>query len=255
MNILVFDTETAGMVTQSLLNVGYEIVDLNLQNGSYQVLQRRNYLINEVFKETLFMLNDSFVRQEKINIYNQLLLSKQIIKRNPKQIFETLCNDIRKYNVLFGYAFNADFDKDKFDKTANQKNISNPLLLMPIFDIWAYAIKYICQTDDYIKWARDNEIFTKTQTYISTSVESICKYLYNNLDFIEAHTALDDVQHELNILIECLKRGCDITKPLKMNGRFIPSDKELTKKFIYKGNEIIIKYKKEVEKDGVVKFS
>lgn len=254
MNIIVFDTETAGMVTQSLLNVGYEIIDLNLQTNNFEVLQKRDYLISEVYKEYLFMINDNFVGQEKYDRYAQLLGQKKIIKRTPKQAFKTMCSDIKKYNVLFGYAYNADFDKDKFAKTANQKNIFNPLDLIPVFDIWAYAINYICKTNDYIDWAKENEIFTKTQTYISTSVESICKYIYNDLNFVETHTALDDVQHEIKILTECVKRGCDITRAMSMGGRFIPSEKEFTKTLIFDGKEYDIKYKKETEKNGVVKF-
>lgn len=255
MNIIVFDTETAGMVTQSLLNVGYEIIDLNIQKGTYEVLCKRDYLIHEVFNCELFMLNDSFVGKAKYDKYKQLLAEKKIIKRTPKQIFETMANDIAKYKVLFGYAFNCDFDTDKFEKTAVQKLIANPLNVIPIYDIWAYALNYICKSEDYIKWAKENEMFSKSETYISTSVETVCKYLYNNLNFEEQHTALDDTQHEIEILLECVRRGCDITRPMKLSGRFIPSDKIFTDTIIVNGETHIFSYKKKYEKDGVIKLS
>lgn len=255
MNIIVFDTETAGMVTQSLLNVGYKIIDLNIQKGTFETLCQRDYLISEVFNCELFMINDTFVGKDKYAKYQQLLENGQIIKRTPKQIFSTMYNDIQKYNVLFGYAFNCDFDTDKFEKTAVQQLITNPLTLIPIFDIWAYAIHYICKTEDYIKWAKENEMFSKTQTYLSTSVETICKYLYSDMNFIEQHTALDDVQHEVDILVECVRRGCDITRGMKLSGRFIPSDKIFTDTIIIDDKTFTFSYKKKSEKDGIIKLT
>lgn len=255
MNIIVFDTETAGMITQSLLNVGYEVIDLNIQKGTYETLIRRDYLVSEVFNCELFMLNDSFVGKAKYDKYKQLLAEKAIIKRTPKQIFETMANDIAKYKVLFGYAFNSEFDTDKFEKTAVQKLLANPISLLPVHDIWAYALNYICKTDDYIKWAKANEMFTKSQTYISTNVETICRYLYNDLTFEEQHTALDDTQHEIGILVECVRRGADITRPMKLNGRFIPSEKEFTDTIIFNGETHTFTYTKKYERDGVIKLS
>lgn len=255
MNILVFDTETAGACTQTLLNVGYKIVDLNIQKGCYDTLVQRDYLVGEVYNCELFMLNDMFVGKDKYAKYKQLLAEKKIIKRTPKQIFTTMANDIKKYKVLFGYAFNCDFDTDKFDKTAENLLIANPLKQLPIYDIWAYALNYICKTDDYIKWAKENEMFTKSQQYIATSVETICRYLLNDLNFEEQHTALDDTQHEVDILVECVRRGCDITRGMKLSGRFIPSGKVLTKTIVFDGKTYNFEYTKEFERNGIIKLS
>lgn len=255
MNILVFDTETAGMVTQSLLNVGYKVIDLDIQKGSYKTLVERNYLIGEVYNCELFMLNDNFVGEEKYNKYKALLAQGKIIKRTPKQIFTTMANDIKKHSVLFGYAFNCDFDTDKFAKTADRYGIENPLERLPIFDIWAYALNYICKTTEYIEWAKQNEMFTKSEMYISTNVETIVRYLTQNLEFEEQHTALDDTQHETDILVECVRRGCDITRAMKLMGRFIPSEKEFTETIICNGETHTFTYTKKFERNGIVKLS
>lgn len=255
MNILIFDTETAGMVTQSLLNVGYKIVDLNVQKGNYTLLTEKDYIVNDVFNCELFMLNDSFVGAEKYEKLKHALAEKRAIKHSAKQIFELMAKDIAKYNVLFGYAFNCDFDTDKFDRTARAYGIPNPLSAIPVFDIWAYALNHICKSADYKAWAKENEMFTKSQMYISTNVETITRFLLNDLNFVESHTALDDSQHELDILIECVRRGCDITRGQKLNGRFIPSDKKMTKTIVYNGETFTFEYFKESERDGVIKLS
>jgi hypothetical protein len=146
-----------------------------------------------------------------------------------------MANDIAKYKVLFGYAYNCDFDTDKFERTAVEYGIENPLSKIPVFDIWAYALNHIVKTDDYLKWAKENEVFTETQFYISTSVESVAKYLLNDLNFEEQHTALSDTQFETMILLECVRKGCDITRAEKLTGKFIPSGKVFTKTIVING--------------------
>lgn len=254
MNVLVFDTETAGPCTQSLLNVGYRIIDIDIQHSTFKTLVERDYLVREVYQSELFMLNDMFVGAEKYNKYKYLEETGKIILRTPKQIFMTMGNDIEKYKTIFGYAFNCDFDTDKFTKTAQKYSIDNPLEKIPIFDIWAYALNYICKTPEYIAWAKENEVFTKSGAYIQTSVEAIVKYLDNDLAFEEQHTALDDSKHETNILMECVRRGCDITRSMRLNGRFIPSEKVFTQTIEVNGEIKTFNYKKKVEKDGLIKF-
>lgn len=248
MNIIVFDTETIGKVSQDLLNVGYKIVDLNIQTGDYKVLCERDYLITSLINNRIYCINDDFVGETKYNIYQGLLADGRIIKRTLPQIYKTLSNDIVKYNVVFGYAYNCQFDLDKFKKQVPDGMI-NPFDVLPVFDIWDYAIQYICETEEYKTWALENNQVTQTEQYFSTSVESVARYLYKNLDFIEDHTALSDVQHETEILIECVKRGCDITRPLKTNHR-IKSDKELKEVIVVDGKETQITYKTKYSRNG-----
>ena len=104
MNICIFDTETVGKVSQDLLNVGYKIIDLNIQKGTYKTLQERDYLVGKLFNNTIYMLNDDFVGAEKYAKYTLALQNKSIIKRGISQIMETMRNDLKKHNVLFTYA-------------------------------------------------------------------------------------------------------------------------------------------------------
>lgn len=254
MNICVFDTETVGKVSQDLLNVGYKIIDLNVQKGTFKTLVERDYLVGKLFNNTIYMINDDFVGAEKYGKYVLALEQKKIIKRGISQIMETMRNDFKKHNVLFTYAYNNKFDMDKFEKTCSQLECENPIKTENCFDIWAYACKYIVDTPDYQEWAKNNEIFTESGVYISTSVESVIKYLNNDLKFVEDHTALSDVQWETKILVECVKRGCDITRPMPLK-RYFASEK-VNKKTIKlpDGNEIDVEYKKSYERNGVISY-
>lgn len=248
MNIIIFDTETIGKVSQDLLNVGYKVIDLNIQTGEYEVLCERDYLVTSLINNKVYCINDDFVGRQKYNAYQGLLADGKIIKRSLKQIYTTLTNDIAKHNVIFGYAYNCAFDLDKFKKQVPDGMV-NPFKTIPVFDIWNYAIKYICETEEYKEWALENNQLTETELYISTSVETVARYLYNNLDFVEDHTALSDVQHETEILVECVKRGCDITRDLKIS-KLIKSNKAFTEIIVVDGKETEITYKTKCNRKG-----
>lgn len=248
MRVIVFDIETIGKVNQDLLNIGYKIIDLNIQTAEAKVLCERDYLVRSLIDNEVYCINDDFVGAAKYYVYKGLLADGKIIKRNLKQIYVTLMNDIKKHNVLFGYAYNCNFDLDKFKKHCPD-GVVNPFDTIPVFDIWDYAVELICQTEDYKEWALANDQITESQRYISTSVEAVARYLYNDLDFIEDHTALSDVQHETEILIECVKRGADITRPLK-SSHFIKSNKMLTETIVIDGTEANIKYINKYSRNG-----
>lgn len=248
MNIIVIDTETIGKISQDLLNIGYKIIDVDIQKATYTVLIQRDYIVTALYNNTIYCLNDEFVGAKKYTLFTKALQEKTAVKRSLSQIFNVLANDLKRYKVLFGYAYNCNFDIDKFNKSAEKYHINNPLNDLPIFDIWSYAYSFICNTNHYKQWAKNNQIFTNTEKYISTSVESVCKYLYNNLNFAEDHTALSDVQHETNILIECIKRGCDITRPME-KPKFIISNKKFSKTIVLPNGEVIqFEYTKDYNK-------
>lgn len=250
MNIVVFDTETLGMKSQDLLNIGYRILDLNPLTGEVKVLCERDMIDMNLFSAIVKLSNfkgcleddidsivaNHFLPKEKREKYEELIRQKQIERHSIRKIFEIMEQDLKKFNVVFGYAYNCNFDIDKFKKTAKKFDLTNPIENLIVYDIWAYATNHICKTDNYIKWARENQIFTASESYISTSVESVVKFLTKNLDFVEEHTALSDTIWETAILLECLKRGCDITRAEEKEG-YIGSGKIFTKKIVLPNGE------------------
>ena len=244
LKIIVFDTETVGCNTQTLLNVGYAIVDINEQSGEVRkICCAKDYIVSDLIKNKMLMLNDMFVGAEKYTMYEDNIKWGGTKCHTIQKIFSIMANDIAKYNVEAGYAYNCQFDTDKFTKTAIQYGIINPLGTLPIYDIWGYAYQYICETPDYIAYCKAHELFTETKRFIQTSVEGVTAYLTDNPQFKEDHTALSDVQWELKILSEVIARGCDITKHIKRGGN-IPSGKVFTKRLTIDGQTIEVKYTK-----------
>ena len=217
MNVIVFDTETAGCCTQTLLNIGYCIADVDLTTFKYKILKGRDYLVGKHYKNRLWLLNDMFVRAEKLAKFDLNVENGSAILRSEKQIFEQMSKDIARYGVQYGFAYNSDFDEDKFRKTATALGIPNPLNAIEVLDIWCNAQVYICDTLEYVAFCNEHDLRTQSGKYLPTSVEGVTAYLNNDEQFVEEHTALSDVQWELKILCELGKRGCNIfAQPTKM---------------------------------------
>ena len=227
MNVIVFDTETAGCCTQTLLNIGYCIADINLTTFKYRILKGRDYLVGHHYKNRIWLLNDMFVKAEKLAKFDLNVENGSAILRTEKQIFEQMIRDIDRYQVAYGFAYNSSFDEDKFQRTALALNLPNPLDKIEVVDIWHNAQEVICDTAEYVEFCNANELRTLSGKYLPTSVEGVVAFLNQDKDFVEEHTALSDVQWELRILCELGKRGCNIFQEgvymgcLKENGEWV----------------------------------
>ena len=222
MNIIVFDTETAGCCTQTLLNIGYCIADVDLTTFKYRILKGRDYLIGKHYKNRLWLLNDMFVKAEKLAKFDLNVENGSAILRTEKQIFEQMARDIDRYGIKHCFAYNSDFDEDKFRRTAIALNLPNPLDKIEVLDIWCNAQEWICHREDYIAFCNEHNLRTPSGKYIPTSVEGVTAFLNNDKEFVEDHTALSDVQWELRILCELGKRGCNIFQENARNGCLTP---------------------------------
>ena len=100
MNIVIFDTETVGVKTQSLLNVGYKICDVNIQNATAETLIERNYLVTDLINNRSLMLNDMFVGAEK---YEKMEAEKKRLKAEMNKLLaekDNLISDFEAQNYI-----------------------------------------------------------------------------------------------------------------------------------------------------------
>ena len=256
MIVAVFDTETAGVHTQTLLNVGYQIIDINPKTFEVKVKCKRDYIVRDVFRNNLFMLNDKFVGVDKFHQMEQNVNSGGAILRTIEQIFMQMKTDFMRHQVVSAYAYNSDFDVDKFTQTANQSGISNPLDGYPVFDLWSMAFNFICAKEDYTQFCCEHNLYTESKRFWKTSVESVTAYLQNDPDFKEDHTALSDTEWELKILIECLRRGAN---PFGLYARSpLYSGYVFTKRLIIDGKEQVIHYRNmstKWDKEDTIEFT
>ena len=90
------------------------------------------------------------------------------------------------------------FDADNFSFRGNS---------YPLFDLWGLATTNLLNTVKYKKQCLENDMLTASGTYFKTSAEASYRYLKDEYDFDEAHTALDDAIIETFILSQIAKRS------------------------------------------------
>lgn len=207
------------------------------------ILKKVNYLINEIFFVPQ-IFNTAYYKEKK-QIYLDKIKSGEIIQVNWDTAIRELLKDIRLCDVCT--AFNACFDFKKaipfteryinafyspyyadwiniqqksVEKILNGKKneqAKNPDYLNTIVklrnieflvtDLRYLACNQLVNNRNYKNFCIDNELFSKSGLFFSTTAESIYKYLMQDIDFIEQHTALDDSIIESYILTKLLKKG------------------------------------------------
>lgn len=206
-NILVFDTETTGDMGAPLIyDFGYRIIS---PNGA--VLFSFNCLVGEVFTNN-FVMQRAFY-SDKVREYKRLVMAGEMHLLPFKKVISGFVNNARKYKVGIIAAYNIAFDlkaiqatmkmtyyegynKKILDKLISQKN-------KKVLCIWNLACETILNTDEYRLFADEHNLKKDTGNY-QTNAEVVYRYITQNPEFIEAHTALADVDIEIQILLHAL---------------------------------------------------
>ena len=212
MNILIFDTETISCNKPFCYNIGYVIFNTEKQ----AIVCKRDFVVEQVWHNR--PLFETAYYADKRPIYVEAMRARRCTMDKYGYIQRQMSRDIRDYQVQGAYAFNSAFDDRVFDFNAEYYHCNNALDNVPVFDIRGYACKVLF-TDEYREFCDRNEAVTNPQgdrKFITdadgykTTAESFYCYLMNATEFNEAHTALADSEIELAILLECLKRGCEL---------------------------------------------
>lgn len=199
------DTETSKMT--DVYDLGIIIFD---KKGN--ILFTRNYCNMDVFGNDNMMENAYY--NWKMPLYKE---NKNIVRCDTRSMMYDFLYTMKLYNVTHLLAYNINFDINALDKTyirfCNRHFNIDKLI---IIDIMRVAIDTIINTDKYRSFCiRNNEITDKGN--FKSGAESVYKYINNDIDFIEDHTALSDCYCEMNIFMKCLKQKKKINKGIESN--------------------------------------
>lgn len=209
MRIIVFDTETTSIDKPFCYNIGYVVYDTETE----KVLAKRDFVVEQIWHNS--PLFESAYYANKRPQYVLAMRGRQTVMDKYGYIQNKMVRDIREYNVQSAYAFNSPFDDKVFEFNSNYYHCKNALDTIPVHDIRGYAIEFLAdgnykmfldEHEDEIGVDGKKKFITDSDGY-KTTAESFYCYLINNVTFDEAHTALNDSEIELAILLECIKRG------------------------------------------------
>jgi hypothetical protein len=219
--ILVLDTETANtlinpngsmdMSSVLVYDCGWQVIDTH---GT--VYEQASYINSDIFyKERELMLSAYYAK--KIPMYEQQIKEGRRTVANTYQIRKAMCDTIAKWGIKEVAAHNARFDYNALNIIQRYTTKSKYRYWFPygieIWDTMKMAKSVILQMPTYRKFCEANGFMTKTGK-LSCTAENLYRFIIKDPTFVEAHTGLEDVEIESQILAYCYRQHKKMSKKL-----------------------------------------
>lgn len=210
MAFIVLDTETAPTIehkdgkahpeTSRVYDLGYVVCDAD---GS--ILVERSFIVADTFFDERLMKSAYYAN--KLPQYHNGI-GRAWIPVSFLAAWKQFKDDIKAFNVKTVWAYNARFDETALNASIKAYSNGFASFFVPygvkVKDVWDFA-SCITGTRKFAQWAFDQG-FTTAAGNPSTSAETVYRYLTNDNEFIEDHTALSDAKIELAILLAAKRR-------------------------------------------------
>ena len=222
-----------------IYDLGWTIID---RKGN--IYKKANYLIAETF--SVPSVFDTAYYAEKRPIYLDMVARGELTITTWKQAVAEMeadmeaCVAVGAYNSMFDFkkaipftelyinqlyspSFHSwlAFQEEVCDEIAqgrrkqNEREFEKDIFrfrgkAFPLYDIWGLACKYLLDCDEYREMCKENSWYSASGKYFKTSAEMAFRFVRNDFDFDEAHTALSDAEIESEILAQII--GKDLKK-------------------------------------------
>lgn len=208
MNIVVFDSETTNIDKPFCYNIGYKIVNVETDT----TLLQRDYVVEQVWHNPMLFTTAYYA--DKRPLYVKRMRAKQTIMDKYGYITQQMIRDFKNFKVEIAFAYNSPFDTRVIDYNCDWFKTNTPFDNIPIRDIRGFVHRFIAFTEEFQDFCDKHRYYTESGNY-STTAETLYRYITNNTEFEEEHTALADSEIEWEILKYCLQKGADITQEYK----------------------------------------
>lgn len=245
MNILIFDTETVNVEHAFCYNVGYTILNLETK----EKVLKRDYVIEQVWENKMLFSTSYYA--EKKQLYVSALRGRQAQIKHWGHTMQRMIKDIQEYNVEYAYAFNSPFDVRVFDFNCEWFKTSNALDYVKTIDIRSLIGKLLF-SDEYKAFCEEHDLFTDSGSGYSQNAETITKFIRNDIDFVEDHTALSDSLIEADIILYMIEKyGVDIFNDKGKVYMSVPRETEREMVIVHNGVEHKFTYLKKLTRNGI----
>lgn len=202
---LVIDTETAPMrkvpmYMMAANSLVYDMGGVVRDTKTGEIVHSFSFIIADTFYNNAMMQSAYYA--SKLPQYHEGVAKGLWTSVSFKYAYDYIHTIIVNYGIKTVWAYNAQFDITTLDNTINHYSNGWVTKFFPahivIKDIWARCSN-ITGTKKYVSYCIDNGYLTDKGNP-KTSAEIVYRYLTQNHDFIEAHTALNDAEIEAFIL-------------------------------------------------------
>lgn len=223
---IMLDTETANTIVEDdgkldMLHVlpydfGFAVID-----SKGNIYEKHSYVNEDIFCDEYTLMQSAYYANKIPNYIRDLANGKRQLK-NTFEIRKILCDLIKKYNCRFVVAHNARFDYRACNNIQRWTTKSKYRYFFPkhveIWDTLKMARDVIANKPTYIQFCEKNGFMTKhKKPQPQLTAEVIYRYITQDLDFVESHTGLEDVEIEAEIFKYCVKQHKSMRKKLFEN--------------------------------------
>ena len=202
MNYLMIDTETTNIIDCPLCyDVGFSVI-----NDEGKTLEKHSYVVADIFLDKDLMSVAYF--KDKIPTYWEDIKAGRRMLRRFATVRAIVRDVMAQYNINTVIAHNMRFDYCSTNTTQRYLTCSKWRYFFP------YGTKFVCtlkmaratfnKDEKYIAFCEENNFVTKHGKPQLTA-EVIYRYLTNNVEFVESHTGLEDVEIETEIFFACIQ--------------------------------------------------
>ena len=222
--VLVVDTETANTLVDEngnldmsnvlMYDCGWAVVDT--MGGVYV---ERSYVNRDIFCEERELMQSAYYAKKIPQYVAEIQAGKRIMS-NTYEIRQQMLADMAEYHITEVVAHNARFDLNALNVILRYTTKSKFRYWFPygteIWDTMKMARDVIHPMPSYRKFCEEFDLKTKNGR-LSTTAESLYKFLLNDPYFEEQHTGLEDVQIEREIMFYCFRQHKPMRKLLYDN--------------------------------------
>ena len=224
--IIVLDTETCpldkdfnGVTPYNMFvyDIGWAVVD---KKGN--VYETKSYINRDIFFDEKELMDSAYYSNKLPQYYEDIKNGTRKVA-TWYNIRKDLADTMARYNTKTVCAHNARFDDGATKNTQRWLTKSKFRYFFPkkteIWDTMKMAQDVVAKTPTYKEFCEDNGYMTKHKTpRPQVKAEVLYKYITGDNDFIESHTALEDVLIEKEILAYCFNKHKKMRKELYARG-------------------------------------
>ena len=221
---LVLDVETANTTEDALVyDLGYAVCD---RHG--EIYEYCSMVVSDVYDDKKELMNTCYYH-EKLPKYEEGLKNNDFERVSLYEARKRIVDAIEKYDVCAVCAYNAHFDKTALNTTERYITKSKYRYFLPygipVYCIWHMACQVICTQKRYSKFCIENG-FLSPKGNILTNAETVYAYINKDIYFEEAHTGLQDVLIETQIMAHCFRQHKKMDKNINRLCWRIPQKKK-----------------------------
>lgn len=230
--LLFVDTETIGSLFMKESVMPFEIGIKVFDTESQKVVKEKSYLVRKFFNNKYIMFS-TFSATKYPKYMERLDTDKRFKNASANDISKDITKIVERYNIKIMVAHNGNFDKGALSRLFEEFGTENPFENLDLLDTMELS-KVITFSKDYteycivnmqVKNSVNESAFITNSGRVRTTAQAIYSFITNNPEYEEEHTALEDIDIE----IEIFKTSLSMLGNTMVNLNTAPSWREYSK--------------------------